>query len=477
MAVAMLRRMSNYHNSISHRLPPEILAAVASHLGDEKSLIIATYVCHFWRSALISSPRLWSRLTFENERRTAVFLERSKSAPVSVDLRANSEPSEAARESLMGITNRLTTLRGAHVPFLNELLVQPLPVLRNLDVVASGGLPSVGPLTSIDLGRPLFHVPHLTNFCFKLCGCSGSTGTARMGDGLLDFLRSCPQLEVAHFGYGEPGKDIEFTTREASTEAVSLPRLRSFTHESPVDTIYVGLFNRLSLPPTCDVEFTIRDIFFTDKTWNCGFPTLRDSSYLSDVKAVKIGFHAQKRDSTVVKTTFLNSKNMRVSFSRLSTSSTYSNSVWVAERFLDFLGSNEMARSVETLSFEGCPLLPQQGHFTPRLTRPLLKLTNLKTLVLWRCNPVFFLRNPCPPAAWCPQVENLVVCLKPHPREESDVFKRVRDIAVLRKKHANPLKVVTLFARDAETLLLRCRGPIEELRSWVGSVEIIESSV
>ena len=469
----MLRRMTNYHNSFSHRLPPEILAAVASHLRNDRSLITATYVCHFWRSTLISSPRLWSHLTFENERRTVAFLGRSKLAPVSVDLTSNREPSEVVRISLMGITNRLTALRGAHVPFLDELLVQPLPILRNLDVVTSGGLPSVG-----SLGRPLFHVPNLTNFCFKLCRCSGSPVTSRMGDGLLDFLRSCPQLEVAHFGYGDPGKDIEFATEVASTEAVSLPRLRSFTHESPVDAIHIGLFNRLSVPPTCDVEFTIRGAFFVEKPWNSGFPTLRDPSYLTDVKTAKIAFQVGSRGSILVKTTFSNSKNMRISFNRFSTSATYSNSVCVAEKFLDFLGGSEMARSIDTLHFEDCPVLPAQGHFTPRLTKPLLKLENLKTLVLWRCNPVFFLRSPCPPEAWCPHVEKLVVypILSIRPWEESDVSKRVRDIAVLRHEQGVPLKAVTLFARDAERLLQTCGGLIGELERCVESVEIVEAN-
>lgn len=408
-----------------------------------------------------------------------VFLERSKSAAVCVDLTADSELSERVSESLMGITDRLIALRGAHLPFLDELLVQPLPMLRNLDVVTSGDLPSVGSLSTINLGRPLFHVPHLTHFCFKVCHCLGSAAMTRMGDSLLDFLRSCPQLEVAYFGYGDPGTDIGFTTSETSTEVVSLPRLRSFTHESPVDTIYIGLFNRLSLPSTCEVEFTIRDLFFLEKPWNLGFPILRDSSYLSDVKEVKIAFQARDSRSTMVKTTFLNSKNMRISFNRLSITSTYSNTVWVTEKFLDFLGDSQVARSVETLHFDRCPALPHQGHFTPRLIKPLLKLGNLKTLVLWQCNPGFFLRNPYPPAPWCPRIEKLVICpvLSTNLWEESDVSERVRDIAVLRQKHAAPLKTVTLCVRDPERLLSTCGGLIEELRSCVGSVEIVESGL
>lgn len=475
----MLRRMTNCHNSISHRLPPEILTAVASHLEDDNSLIAATYVCHFWRSALISSPRLWSRLTFENERRAVMFLERSRSAPVFVNLASNYKPSEVLRASLTGVTDRLVALRGAHIPFLEELLVQPLPILRKLDVVTSGDLPSVSSLATTNLSRPLFHLPHLTHFSFKLCRCLGSAVTTTMGDGLLDFLRGCPQLEVAFFGYGDQYADIGFTTDEVSTQAVSLPSLRSFTHESPVDTVYIGLFNRLSLPPTCDVEFTIRDKFFVEKPWNRSFPTLRDSPYLSDVKTIKIAFHMRSGGSTLVKTSFLNSRNMRISFNRLSDASPYSNSVWATETFLHFLGGSKMARSVETLHFERCPVSPAQGHFTPRLAKQLQKLRNLKTLVLWKCNPVFFLRNPYPPAAWCPRVEKLVICpiLSVDPQGESDVSTLVRDVALLRPKHAAPLKTVTLFVRDAERLLLTCGGLIKKLRSCVESVEILESSV
>jgi hypothetical protein len=58
--------------------------------------------------------------------------------------------------------------------------------------------------------------------------------------------------------------------------------------------------------------------------------------------------------------------------------------------------------------------------------------------------------------------------------DESDVLKRVRDIAVSRKEHGIPLKTLTLSSRGVEHLLDKYGGVIEELRSCVGKVEMME---
>ena len=462
----MLRRVRNCRYSAAHRLPPETLGVMASYLEDDKSLIIATHVCYFWRSALISFPRLWSHLSFKNERRALMFLERSKSAPVSVDLDGNNTPSEIARESLKRITKRLTALRAVHFPFLDELLIQPLPILRYLHVVAFGGLPPIRPLAATNLGR-------LTVFCFTLCNCTGLEVPPGIGDSLLDLLRSCPLLEAAFFGYGERGADIEFTTDEESTEVVSLPFLRSFVHESSVDTIYTGLFNRLSLPPTCEVAFTITDFLPVSGPWSHGFPTLRGTLHLSGVNTVKIAFQAQDKDFTMVRVMFLNSKHTNISLNKLTIPPTHHYSAWQVKNIVDFLGSSGIARSVETLHFEHCPMLPPQRS----IADSLLKLSRLKTLVIWQCNATPFLELPPLPAVWCPLVEELVICPL-FPRDlrepiESGVLKQVRDIAVSRKKHAVPLKTFTLIFRDAERLLQTCGRQIEELMCCVESVEVL----
>ena len=149
ITVAILRRIINHHESAIHRLPPEILATVAPHLGDRGSLITVTHVCHRWRMALLSSPRLWSHLKFGNEECALAFLERSKLAPVSVDLVGVRNPSEGVIESLNRITPRLTALRGTDTALLDGLLGQPVPMLRTLYITGCGGSGSKKPTRSL----------------------------------------------------------------------------------------------------------------------------------------------------------------------------------------------------------------------------------------------------------------------------------------------------------------------------------------
>ena len=129
--------MINYHDSRIHCLPPEILAEVGNHLEDDESLVAATHVCHLWRTTLLSSPRLWSYLDFENEERALVFLERSKLCPLTVDVTDANNLSEVVRESMSEVATRVTTLWAKHGPFLDELLGWPMPMLEDLEVTGS----------------------------------------------------------------------------------------------------------------------------------------------------------------------------------------------------------------------------------------------------------------------------------------------------------------------------------------------------
>jgi hypothetical protein len=157
---------------------PEVLIAIASNFDTNESFIAATHVCHFWGSTFVSSPRLWSNIVFENEEQDFSFLARSKSAPVSLDLFGNiKNPSETAKLSVKRIANKVTSLRAAYFSFPDELLVQPLPILRTLVVYSFPSSPqnqlirplsSVRSLTIVGHNLPLFHVPHLTNFVFEL---------------------------------------------------------------------------------------------------------------------------------------------------------------------------------------------------------------------------------------------------------------------------------------------------------------------
>lgn len=485
----MLRRMTNYHNSVTHRLPPEILTAVASHFGrDHRFLILFTHVCHHWRSTLIFCPRLWSHIEFENEGRALAFVERSKSVPVSANL-VDDSPSKVVMESLTTIANRLITLRGTHGTFLSGLLAQPLPLLRNLDIVETiyqpagqsmPRLPSVRSLVTRDVAFSLFHVRNLTNFRFELS--RHSAVPSRLGERFLAFFRSCPKLEVVFLSYDSYTDGIEFTNK-TPTDTVSLPRLRSFTHEAPPHAgIGLGLFNSLSLPLTCDVAFTTgtKCQFHPNKRWTDVFPTPRNPSYFSNVKTVKT-MSCFQNTPTVFRVEFLNSQNTRISFTRNSSfgrTSIHPCNSNAFTKLLDFLRSSGIADSIETLHFERYPTPLQHGSTPMYLAKELLKFGNLETLVLWQCDLIIFLVNPPAPDVWCPAVRKLVVCLPPLENSweptEVDILRLMRRVAVSRQRHGTPLETITMFSRDIKQLLRGCEREIGELRSCVGLVEIVK---
>lgn len=359
IVTALLRHIRNDRRDITHRLPAEILATVVAYL-DEESLIAATHVCRFWRSTLLSYSGLWAHPSFKNEQRALVFLERSKSAPVSIDLTEVPRLSEKVKEQLKEITTRLVALSAVHCPFLDELLNRHFQILTTLDVITYEGFPSVASLAPSNLR-------HLTKFCFKLSSLQGGFPVIpKIGERLLQVLRSCPRLEVAIFSYGNPDTDLEFPVGRAPTDAVFLPCLRSFTHESPSDTIHRDLFDGLSLPPTCNIAFTITDQDYKClyEPWDRGYPDLGGKSYLSDIKTVKIAFQTHDQPYVMINTTFINSRRAMISLNSLTHSDVHVHSeAKVVEKILAFLGSSGMIDDVEGLHFDYCPALPPKGFY------------------------------------------------------------------------------------------------------------------
>lgn len=474
--------MTNCQNSVTHRLPPETLAVVASHL-DNDSLTIATHVCHFWRSTFLTFPHLWSHLDFCNEQRALAFLDRSKSVPVSVSLMMP-KPSETIKESLKGIVDRLTELRASQTQFFDAFLAQSFPVLTNLHAynIAFGPhtepvlfLPSIKSLTTTSLDPNMFRVPQLTSFRFELNYYSNLEERAE--DILFNFLQRCPLLEVIFLSYHvKSNADTGTTTEKAAVGVVSLPLLRSFTHESPhTGTTCTNLFQRLSLPSTCDLAFGIN----TSSSWVYSFGALFDLPYFTNVKMVKVtakGPIMRSDTNFALREEFLNFNNQRISLYQLSR---FGPSCFPSDT-LNFLESSGNTHSVGTLHFERYSLSQPPGAYAVySIGRQLQKFDNLKTLVLWKCDPTPFLERPSPPEVWCPSVEKLVIHTvlpeKGWEPKQSRILEWVRNIAISRREHGIPLKIVNLVLEKAEWLLKTRRTTIEELRSCVGSLEVVEA--
>ena len=458
--------MINHNDSWTHRLPPEILATVASHLEDDESLIAATHVCHIWRATLLSSPRLWSRLDFENEERALVFLRRSKSGPLTVNLMDADDPSEIVGESLNQIAARVTTLRAEHSIFLDELLARPMLKLEILEVTDTGGAPPekpthLPPLKSLVISGivPLrFHVPLLTSFHLTHDPIDDPPEWTGI---LLDFLRNCPLLEIVF---------LDCDVRPDSNENVPLPFLRSFTHESPSDEYQLSLFDRLSLPSDCRVVFMIDVTRYLCNPWIPRLPTPRDLSYLSDIRVIKITAHSHNlhhdKRHIMFKIKLMNSAHKAISFDRVSH---YSDSLsgFSCQGFSGLLERLEID-SVETLCFDRYPIDTDsvQPNVTPVfMAQELRKFRNLRTLVLAECNVTLTLDG----ASSHPTIDTLVV----YSRHRVGLFDfnllQVLEFASSRKKAGYPLKAVTLvfpFAKPHPSA-------IEKLMDWVGWVKVM----
>jgi hypothetical protein len=70
-------------------LPPEVLCRVFQHRNCGQDLVVATHVCRYWRSTLISDPSLWTSILLNSTsdaNRTQTYLERSKSATLDIKI-------------------------------------------------------------------------------------------------------------------------------------------------------------------------------------------------------------------------------------------------------------------------------------------------------------------------------------------------------------------------------------------------------
>lgn len=181
MTVAVLRRQINAESSPIYRLPPESLAMVASHL-DTDDLFTTAHVSSHWRATLLSFPRLWSNIQYENADEMLAMLEWSKSAPLCISVEFASPPEELMN-LLCNNSARIVSLKSDSRVILRKLFARPMTSLKTLSIEVDGLDIMDGPqaladepakvvpsLRALRLGGNTegfgFCVPHLTHFKF-----------------------------------------------------------------------------------------------------------------------------------------------------------------------------------------------------------------------------------------------------------------------------------------------------------------------
>ena len=74
-----------------NRLPPDILCHIARYVPDKntrdmRSIIPLTHVYRYWCKSLVSAPRIWTLISSRSKSLATLSLERSKAAPLEIDV-------------------------------------------------------------------------------------------------------------------------------------------------------------------------------------------------------------------------------------------------------------------------------------------------------------------------------------------------------------------------------------------------------
>jgi len=122
---------------VATRVPPEILGMISSYLTEE-DLFSTSRVCHHWRSALISSPSLWTRVSCDRVSRTIISLERSKSLPIQLRLKPLFPTAALGNVLVQGreISSLTITCKPHRIPLLRQLFMLSKPSMKQLHIYA-----------------------------------------------------------------------------------------------------------------------------------------------------------------------------------------------------------------------------------------------------------------------------------------------------------------------------------------------------
>jgi len=475
VALAMLRRRINSYESPIHRLHPELLSHIASHLATD-DLVKTTHVSYHWRTVLLAYPSLWSTLDFAYPERASAFLTRSKSTAIHVFLR-RLESAPLPLELLKPSAERIETLQVTDYTSQKELLLRTMASLNTLhfSTYHSGALPDEKTslyfpalkslfVDGIDLSP--FSAPRLTRFIF-----SDWFYKKRAMDGLLDFLSNCPLLEELEIA------GVEDFYIQRNHGIVRLPHLRAYTHYTNAK-FFLQLYHMLSCPPSCSATFTCGHLSYGIAD---AIPPFQNTTFPIDVRRVKLKTRSMDcKDRVKGMVEIIDATHRRF---RSTQEVVLGEVAWetalidaINPLYPSFIKGLD-ARFIEILCVEELALWFYEE--SDRVDEALDHLENIKTLVLSdsAVNPYLHALVPIRATGideWrCLKLETLAIHIRYDDYTGEELLPTLCCVARERKAAGFPLKSVSVFSVGTRYLGRWVDPDLEELRRCIGVFELV----
>jgi len=379
-----------------NKLPPEVLSQIPKCFLIH-DLIVATQVCRYWRTTLISCSPLWCNIDCERGPEALTCLHRSKGSPIYVSV--TRIPNDEVLARLSPHTGRIKSLhlqsRWSVAQSVFARFTDPAPDLETLTVICrpstaaagpvpstllTGNLPKLRSLTLQGLASDLAHfvLPSLTYF--ELSNVTSPPLSISLSN-LLAFLERSPLLESVCVDFH--GECVHDTPRQ---KLVSLRALKTLyiSGSGLVGHGENSLLARLELPKGVDVTVILLILDGSSNVIAHAIPPHPERlPFVSGIKSVHIEMHP-----THGRCTFrFSGENGRVTVTAR----------WpIANLDLDnlLMGSIQSFLPLSTEGVEGFYIQGYQAredYYLPAL-RAFESLPNLESILMVHCDNTALLR-------------------------------------------------------------------------------------
>ena len=252
---------------------------------------VVTHVCHYWRIAALEYPSLWALIRSDSHKtieQTRTYLERSKSAPLTVRHRQKSiqfyRRHVDTESFLLEVLKELYRIRDLRIILevstplkIKELLAQPAPLLQRLEL--DWPEPQAGIRAYVDTLGTLFQgeTPQMRSLSIRNTRFSlqspllknlrslvlQNIGMQLIMSTLFKVLASCPEMEEMRIwtsGVQRGDNPVEDSENAVPEDyLVTLPSLRVLELSTISSATYEVFYNHVKIPITASWCFNLSD--------------------------------------------------------------------------------------------------------------------------------------------------------------------------------------------------------------------------